>query len=155
MEGPKSFEAKPQGVKTGESVESLADWRELKERAPEHAEQMIASIDGFEDMTLGEQKEALTELMDELASNNSNRYIGKAIAQQIASIMKMPDAQRAQNGLQPRSPLEKLQLPAASEKVIPFPAVPPDSYLEALGYFPEPSPDGAKVDQEQPSRRAA
>jgi|GEM_PF-1597341 hypothetical protein len=155
MEGPKSFEAKPQGAKTSESVESLADWRELKERASEHAEQMIASIDGFEDMTPGEQKEALTELVHELAGNNSNRYIGKVVARRIANIMELPDAQRAQNGLQPRSPLEKLQQSAASEKVIPLPAVPPDFYLEALGYFPEPSPDGAKVDQEQPSRRAA
>jgi hypothetical protein len=155
MEGLKSFAEKPQRTETGESVESLADWRELKERASEHAEQMIVSIDGFEDMTPGEQKEALTGLMDELASNNSNRYIGKAVAQRIANIMEMPDAQRAQNGLQPRSPLEKLQQPVANEDSTPLPAVPPEFYPKLLGYFPEPSPDGAKVDQEQPGRRAA
>jgi len=76
------MEGAPQ--KSEDNIERLADWREIKEQAPEAAEERIAYIEGFVDMESAEQIVALKELLNELNEDNANRFVADVVAHRIS-----------------------------------------------------------------------
>jgi len=67
-----------------DNVESLADWRELRDEASEQAKTLLQGISDFENFTPQEQLQTLNELFVELQNDNKNRFIGRVIAEKIA-----------------------------------------------------------------------
>jgi len=134
------------------NVENLADWRALKERAPQAAERRIASITGFAEMEVGAQVVSLQALQNELAEDNSNRFVGQVVAEKIAERMDdMSDAGRLHYRLPLRTPAER-----TSEKTTPFPKSPMnEEYTKYLDYTHAANdPNAPKVDEEQLPRAA-
>lgn len=68
------------------SIESLNDWRNLKESAPQQAQELMGEIIGFETMEATEQISALQNLLESLSSDNHNRFVAEAIAVQLSII---------------------------------------------------------------------
>jgi len=127
-----------QAVEKESNIENLADWRELRDRAPEKARQLIENVSGFETMKPGEQIIALQALKVELADDNTNRFIDRVIAGEIATRMDtMADVTRSEYELPLRTPNERVEVAANSMPEVPeYP----------LPYTPK-AGDGVGVDQ--------
>ncbi|MBT8282891.1 MAG: hypothetical protein KJO86_04060 [Muriicola sp.] len=75
-----------------ESVENIADYRELMEQAPAAAEALIAEIEGFVEMETANQIAALKELHEGLISDceencdNSQRYLVGEVKRRITKL---------------------------------------------------------------------
>jgi hypothetical protein len=132
------------------NVERLSDWRELQEQAPEKAQAVIEGIPGFEAMESGERVVALEVLQNELAEDNSNRFIGRIIATEIRTMMdSIPDSVRAEYQLPLRTPAER-----AEAVVTAFPVSPQESgYAHTLDYVHATNDNQAQkvADQQEPS----
>lgn len=72
-----------------ESVEQMSDWRELKEKASLQAEALLAGVDHFYEMSFEEKRAALDMLLDQLASDNKNRFIAREISMVRARVDEM------------------------------------------------------------------
>ena len=113
------------------NIENLADWRELRDRAPEKVTQLIQDIPEFEAMESGEQIIALQTLQEDLAGDNKNRFMDGVIASEIANRLDvMDDVDRSEYKLPLRTPAERVEV-----KSNPVPEVPeyPLSYLPKAG----------------------
>lgn len=73
-----------------ESVESITDWRELKEVAPQEAKKLLSRIDGYETMEPHEKMSAVASLIEELfKEGNHNRYIANELAREHLRVEEM------------------------------------------------------------------
>ena len=61
-------------------------WRQLVEVAPLQAEELISDIDGFAQMSAGEQIAELQMLLDRFATNNEKRFVAEEIAKRLTAI---------------------------------------------------------------------
>lgn len=90
-----------EGIPTFEKVIQGADWRERKAEAPKQAEDLIAGIEGFVDMSAVEKKAALGALIDQLADEgNENRFVAREIARQQAILEEEERHQKRMDVLQ-------------------------------------------------------
>ena len=60
-------------------------WRQLVEVAPLQAEELISDIDGFAQMSAGEQIAELQMLLDRFATNNEKRFVAEEIAKRLTA----------------------------------------------------------------------
>ena len=60
-------------------------WRQLVEVAPLQAEELISDIDGFAQMSAGEQIAELQMLLDRFATNNEKRFVAEEIAKRLTT----------------------------------------------------------------------
>lgn len=73
-----------------ESVENLSEWRRLKVEAPTRAKELVSSIRGYDEMSLGGKIRALDVLFSDLEPKNNqdqdtekknkNRFIGRYVS---------------------------------------------------------------------------
>lgn len=75
-------------IETESNIESLSDWRELREAAPQQASGLISEIVGFETMEADDQIEALKNVLLDLQSDNQNRFVAEAVAVQLSIIIE-------------------------------------------------------------------
>jgi hypothetical protein len=61
-------------------------WKQLVEVAPVQAEELIATIDGFDDMEAAEQIAELMMLLKRMKNNNEKRFIAEEIAKRITML---------------------------------------------------------------------
>lgn len=71
-------------VEQESNIETLANWRELKTEAPAKAQESIQAIDGYAEMELSEQIQALDTLLEELSEDNKNRFVAREVAYDAA-----------------------------------------------------------------------
>ncbi len=84
------------------NVESLSEWRKMKEEAPMHAEALVAGIPGYEGMSLEEKIQILHTVFRELEpvnkedveGKNKNRFVAQHISRMREGLELESDYQR-------------------------------------------------------------
>lgn len=73
-----------------EGFESIsgADWRKLKEKTLERADDLISNISGFENMDDAEKIVSLRLLLDHLTEDNANRFVAEDVAIRLSRLIE-------------------------------------------------------------------